>query len=354
MINKLNIFRSVFCCILFITTSHLVAQQKEASSYQSKVQNEISIPVRWETFVRAETDRTFTNYTKLGALGKFYHIRSVTPIDKQDVVRLNRDTRYSIGIFDLNNPLTVSLPNADKRYIAMQVINQDEYTKSVEYDSKSYTFTKESVGTRYVCLIVRILVNGDDEKDNQIVTEIQNKITATQSSIGTFEIPNWDQPSLDKLKGAIKVVASTITDTKKCFGDVDEVDPIAHFLGAAVGWGGNPPHAAIYINENPEINDGKTPYVLTLKDVPVNGFWSISVYNKAGYFEPNPSNAYSFNSLTASKNGDGSITIHFGGDPKQVNYLPITDGWNYTVRLYRAKEQLLNGSWIFPSPLKVN
>jgi hypothetical protein len=236
----------------------------------------------------------------------------------------------------------------------MQVINQDEYTKYVEYDTKSYTFTKENVGSRYVCVIVRILVKGDDEKDNQIVTEIQNKITVSQTSIGTFEIPNWDQTSLDKLRDAIKVIASTITDTKRCFGDVHEVDPIGHFLGAAAGWGGNPNRAAIYINVNPELNDGKTPYTLTIKDVPVDGFWSISIYNKAGYFEPNLSNAYSFNSLTASKNIDGSITIHFGGDPKQLNYLPITDGWNYTVRLYRAKEQILNGSWVFPSPLKVN
>jgi len=69
---------------------------------------------------------------------------------------------------------------------ATQVINEDEYTKSVEYNAKSYTFTKESAGTRYFCLIVRILINGEDEKDNQMVTEIQNKIALTQSSIGTF------------------------------------------------------------------------------------------------------------------------------------------------------------------------
>jgi hypothetical protein len=108
------------------------------------------------------------------------------------------------------------------------------------------------------------------------------------------------------------------------------------------------------MNVNPEMNDGKTPYTLNIKDVPVDGFWSVSVYNNAGYFEPNSSNAYSLNSLTGSKNTDGSITIHFGGDPKKLNYLPLTEGWNYTVRLYRAKEQILNGSWVFPSPLKVN
>lgn len=48
------------------------------------------------------------------------------------------------------------------------------------------------------------------------------------------------------------------------------------------------------------------------------------------------------------KNEDGSVTIHFGGDPKQSNYLYIMKGWNYTVRLYRPKEEILNGSWKFP------
>jgi hypothetical protein len=235
----------------------------------------------------------------------------------------------------------------------MQVINEEEYTKSVLYTPGPHTFTKESVGSRYVCLIARILVNSEDEKDNQIITALQDKIVASQASIGSFEIPNWDQASLDKLRDALKVVASTLTDTKLCFGDVDEVNPIAHLLGAAAGWGGNPPSAALYLNVVPEINDGKTPYTLTVKDVPVDGFWSISVYNKDGFFEKNPYNAYSINNFSAKKEKDGSIVIHFGGDPKQQNFLPITDGWNYMVRLYRAKSEVLDGSWVFPSSEKV-
>ena len=155
--------------------------------------NENTIPVTWETFVRAETHRTFNNYSKLGAFGKFFHLRAITPIDKQDIVRMNRDTRYSMGIFDLTTPLTVTLPDAGERYIAVQVINEEEYTKTVIYNPGSHTFTKESVGSRYVCLIVRILVNSEDEKDNQIVTELQDKIVASQTSIGSFEIPDWDQ-----------------------------------------------------------------------------------------------------------------------------------------------------------------
>jgi hypothetical protein len=86
------------------------------------------------------------------------------------------------------------------------------------------------------------------------------------------------------------------------------------------------------------------------KEVPVDGFWSISVYNKEGFFEKNKYNAYTLNNVTAKKNKDGSVTIHFGGDPKADNFLPVTDGWNYIVRLYRPKPEVLEGKWKFPEP----
>ena len=50
-----------------------------------------------------------------------------------------------------------------------------------------------------------------------------------------------------------------------------------------------------------------------------------------------------------SPSQDGSITIHFGGDPKADNYLPIMEGWNYLVRLYQPKKEILDGSWTFPA-----
>ena len=90
-------------------------------------------------------------------------------------------------------------------------------------------------------------------------------------------------------------------------------------------------------------------YKLTVKDVPVDGFWSISLYNAQGYFEPNKENAYTLNNITAKKNADGSVTIQFGGcDGKTPNCLPIMKGWNYIVRLYRPRQEILNGSWKFP------
>ncbi|MCK5281075.1 MAG: DUF1214 domain-containing protein, partial [Cyclobacteriaceae bacterium] len=95
---------------------------------------------------------------------------------------------------------------------------------------------------------------------------------------------------------------------------------------------------------------GKTPYTLTVGDVPVDAFWSVTLYDDKGWMPVNEYNAYSFNNVTAEKNGDGSITIHFGGDPEQPNFLPIVPGWNYIVRLYRPRAEILDGSWTFPKP----
>jgi hypothetical protein len=88
---------------------------------------------------------------------------------------------------------------------------------------------------------------------------------------------------------------------------------------------------------------------------PVNAFWSISVYNDKGYFEPNPQNAYTLNNLTAKADADGSISIQFGGcDSKVENYLPTPPGWNYLVRLYRPRPEILDGSWTFPEAQPAN
>ena len=90
-------------------------------------------------------------------------------------------------------------------------------------------------------------------------------------------------------------------------------------------------------------------YRLVVKDVPVDGFWSVTVYDAKGFFQQNAQNAYSFNNITAKKGSDGSVTIQFGGcDGGVPNCLPITPGWNYLVRLYRPRAEVLSGQWKFP------
>jgi hypothetical protein len=140
-----------------------------------------------------------------------------------------------------------------------------------------------------------------------------------------------------------------LPDQNRMFGTKEQVDPVRRLIGAASLWGGNPDKEATYVNVVPTKNDGTTVYRLKVKDVPVDGFWSISLYNKDGYYEANPYNAYSLNSITSKKDGDGSVTVQFGGcDGKIPNCLPVMPGWNYTVRLYRPHPEILDGKWKFP------
>jgi hypothetical protein len=306
------------------------------------------LKVTVDNFVRAESDHFFNVKVENGMFGKLVHDRQPASVDKQLVVRINRDTRFSFGIFDLTEPVTISLPQTGGRFQSMLVINEDHYIKKVTYEPGEYTLTRDNIGTRYVQVAIRTLVDASNAEDNKKVDTIQDRIIVTQKSVGKFEIPDWDEASLKATRERILALADGVTNSKGMFGDESEVNPVRHLIGTAAGFGGNSEKDATYLNYNLKDNDGVTPFVLTVKDVPVDGFWSVSVYNTAGYFEKNQYNSYSFNNLTASKNSDGSVTIHFGGDPKQQNFLYIMKGWNYTVRLNRPRQVIMDGSWKFP------
>lgn len=140
-------------------------------------------------------------------------------------------------------------------------------------------------------------------------------------------------------------------DWSAAFGDVDQVDPVKFYLGTASGWTGLPePSEALILQGAPVRNDGTTPHTLTVRDVPVDGFWSVTVYDADLAVVKNPYNAYSVNSVTAEPNPDGSVTIHFGGDPDRPNFIYTPEGWRYLVRLYGTREPIIDGSFQFPRP----
>lgn len=307
-------------------------------------------PVTVDNFVRAETDLYFGNIIKDGGFGKFVHRREPAAIDNQTVIRLNRDTLYSAAVFDLDaGPVTITLPDSDNRFMSLLAINEDHYVAGVAYGAGEHKFTKEGVGTRYMVVAIRTFVDPASPSDVKDVHVLQDAIKIDQAATGTFEAPVWDAASQKKVRDALLVLSTTLSDFKSAFGAKGAVDPVRHLVGTAAAWGGNPDKDAMYLNVTPSNDDGMAAYRLVVKDVPVDGFWSVSVYNGQGYFEKNAYDAYSLNNITAKKNDDGTIAIQFGGcDGKIVNCIPTMKGWNYVVRLYRPKEEILNGSWRFP------
>lgn len=310
-----------------------------------------SVPVTVDNFIRAESDVYAASLVKEGGFGKLSHRREPAAIDQQTVIRLNRDTLYSSAVFDLDaGPVTITLPQTGTRFQSLQLVSEDHYA-TTEYGAGPHTFDKQRIGTRYVVAAIRTLVDPNDPKDLAEVRKLQDAIKVSQAGTGTFQIPDWDAATQKKVRDALLVLASTIPDFKKAFGTKEQVDPVRHLIGTAAGWGGNPDKDATYLNITPANNDGTTIYKLVVKDVPVDAFWSVSVYNAEGYYEKNAYNAYTVNNLTAKKGRDGTIAIQFGGcDGKVPNCLPVVKGWNYTVRLYRPRAEILDGTWKFPEP----
>lgn len=315
----------------------------------------MTVPVTVANFIRAETDRYFGEVVKQVGLCKFLHYRSPPPIDNQMIIRMNRDTLYSGAVFDLDaGPVTVTLPDTD-RFMSVQVNSEDHYAVVVDYAPITLTLTQQSVETRYVLVAIRTLINANDPADIAAANALQDAITVKQSGSGVFQVPNWDREGLDFIREHLQALQSVAgVTTERRMGKKGEVDPVFHLLATATGWGLNPPEDAIYQTVYPERNDGMTPHELTVKDVPVDGFWSITVYGPTGYMFDNPQHANSVDSVNATPNEDGSYSIRFGGDPADAkNYLAITPGWNYSARMYRPHKDVVDGKWRFPQPQPV-
>jgi hypothetical protein len=313
------------------------------------------IRVNVDNFVRAETASQIDRFLNLMAGGKvntWAHLRAATPLDKQSVIRMNRDTLYSAAMIDIIKGATLTIPDPGERYLSIMAVNEDHYINKVYHKAGTYELTMKEFHTPYIMLSARILVDSSDPADIKKVNALQDQITTTAASANPYTHQNYDPVSYKATYKAVIDLSRGVSDTKRMFGKKEEVGEVRHLLGTAFGWGGLPEYEATYLNVEP--NHPVGAYQLTVKNVPVDAFWSISAYNREGYFQENEHNAYSVNNISGTPNKDASFTVNFGGDPKSANYLHILDGWNYTVRLYQPRKEILDGTWTFPAVQRIN
>jgi hypothetical protein len=101
--------------------------------------------------------------------------------------------------------------------------------------------------------------------------------------------------------------------------------------------------------------EGGRSYEITFargQEPPVNGFWSLTLYNEHHFFHPNALNRYSLGTKnkTLKRNGDGWLTLYAGaqspGADRESNWLPAPDGhFSLYIRAYWGKQGILDGSW---------
>jgi hypothetical protein len=277
------------------------------------------------------------------------HIRQPTPLDKQTVIRMNRDTLYSLGIADISEGATLTIPDAAGRYMTVMVINEEGYVNRVFHDAGEHQLTAEEFGSSFVILAGRTLADPVNADDLAIANRLQDGLLTTAPSKRPWPTGQYDDASYEATKKALLELGEGMHESERMFGPKERVDPVRFLIGAAAGFGGLPEEEAYYALKVDSQSVGR--YRLTVKDAPVDAFWSVSIYNKDGYFEENQYNSYSVNSVTAKPNSDGSVTVDFGPEPDgSDNFLYIMDGWNYAARMYRPRPSILDGTWTFPEP----
>jgi len=314
---------------------------------QSAIADE-TVKVNIDNFVRAETAAQMDRgmLAPGAAINKFVHFRDPTPLDTQNVIRMNRDTLYSYALVDISQGASLTIPKLDGRYLSVMVINEDHYINKVYDAAGTYKINMKQFNTPYVTIVARTLVNASDPKDIKEANGVQDQIIVKAASAKPYTHPKYDEVSYKATYDALLQLGRGTTDFERSFGKKEDVTEVRHLIGTAIGWGGLPEEEAYYVNVEPNLPVGA--YQLTVKDVPVDAFWSISMYNKEGFFQENKYNAYSVNSISGTPNEDGSFTVHFGGDSKAVNYLHLTEGWNYLIRFYQPRKEVLDGKWSFP------
>ena len=146
-------------CIVFsiafigITSTSTLCAQATAKGEQSA-----PVAVTMENFTRAETDRYFRTFISNSGINRLSHGRTLTAIDKQIVIRTNRDTLYSGAVVDLSKPVSVTLPETNGHYMSLHVIDEDHYTILVTTKPGKYQLTQEQIGTRYGMVLIRTFV----------------------------------------------------------------------------------------------------------------------------------------------------------------------------------------------------
>ena len=302
-----------------------------------------------ESYIRAETDRNFHNIVGLSGnkINTIYHFRQPTAVDKQTVVRMNKDTLYSAAIVDTDGGATITLPKADKgRYMSILVVDNDHYAPMVIYEPGTHALPRD---TKYVMVAVRTQVfDPSNAAEIALVNKLQDQVVITATSADPLPPSKWDAASLKVLTEKYEADSKQYPSWKGMMGPRGKIDEKTRHIAAAAAWGLFPEWDATYLNYSGG-HDAAVCHKATYRVPENNAFWSITVYGNDGYMKSANS---VLNSNNVKLNDDGSFTAHFGSDEAcgvhAINRVDVSEGWNFLMRIYRPGKSVLNGSYALP------
>ncbi len=204
------------------------------------------VVVNVDNFVRVETAANFDKMLALvnGEVNTLFHFREPMPLDRQSVIRSNRDTLYSGAIVDISQGATLTIPETNGRYVSVMVVNEDHYLNKVYHGQGTYKLTLKEFDTPYVSVTIRTLIDSSDPEDVKQVKAIQDGIIIQAKSANPYKHPEYDQASYESAYKAVIELSRFVPDTNRMFGKKDDVGEVRHLLGTAMGYGGLPEQEA--------------------------------------------------------------------------------------------------------------
>lgn len=223
-------------------------------------------------------------------------------------------------------------------------------------------------GETYFNMLAEAMKNSPPAKEDAQILEKMAKIGIVPGK--PFSIDWNDQKITQAIKNAPSQALEKIKNHEKKEGKlvngwmyttktgVYGTDYLQRAAITYMGLGANKPEDAIYptsfTDSSGKPYSGANRYTVHFakgETPPVNGFWSLTMYNEELFFVENPLNRYSISERNQLKsNPDGSIDLYIQhsspGKDKESNWLPSPKG-NFALmfRFYWPKEALIDGSW---------
>jgi len=286
-----------------------------------------------------ETSHQFLKNQDLAGINQLLHKSQLTPTDNQPIVRLNRDTYYSFAVVDISNGASITIPVIAKdKYVSVQPVTEDHRIQPMFYGPGTFELTTHTGSHIYV--LVRLDGRFSEAEAKKI--QAQMKITAQSNKPFTAEPVN--QASFQSIESELKTKMPGIVKRDGLFAvrgmftaPTDASNKLftqeKYEVGAAIGWAGAQWADNIYETSGNLPMD--TCHQATFSDPKNKAFWSITVYDKAGFMFNDLANV---SSRTATKNTDGTYTVSFGcgkDAPNNIETVNNTGAFNLAVRHYQ-------------------